>query len=58
MIHLRVQTKERPEEDRYWDTADRQNTTGEGITKKNPAARIQDSEDNVFSLSGARLCNK
>jgi hypothetical protein len=34
------------EEDRYWDTA------GEGIIKKNPGARIQDREDNVFSLCG------
>jgi hypothetical protein len=40
------------------DTADRQNTTGEGLTKKNPGARIQDREDNVFSLCGVRLCNK
>jgi hypothetical protein len=40
------------------DTADRQNTAGEGITKKNPGARTQDREDKVFSLSGARLCNK
>jgi hypothetical protein len=34
------------------------NTTGEGISKKNPAARIQDGGDNIFSLGGARLCNK
>jgi hypothetical protein len=27
------------------DTADRQNTAGEGITKKNPGARIQDTEN-------------
>jgi hypothetical protein len=40
------------------DTADRQNIVGEGITKKNPGARIQDREDDVFSLSGARLCNQ
>jgi hypothetical protein len=39
-------------------TADRQNTTGEEITKKNPGARTQDREDDVFSLSGARLCSK
>jgi hypothetical protein len=39
------------------DTADRQNTAGEGITKKNAGATIQDREDNVFGLSGARLCN-
>jgi hypothetical protein len=37
---------------------ERQNATGEGITKKNPGARTQDREDNVFGLSGARLCNK
>jgi hypothetical protein len=46
------------EEDRYWDTADRQNTAGEGITKKNPGARLQGREDNVCSLCGVRLCNK
>jgi hypothetical protein len=46
------------ENDRYWDTANRQNTTGEVITKKNPGARIQDREDNVSSLCGVRLCNK
>jgi hypothetical protein len=46
------------EEDRYWDTADRQNTTGEGITKKNPGARTQEKEDKVFSLRGIRLYNK
>jgi hypothetical protein len=34
------------------------NTAGEGITKKNPGAGIQDREDNVFSLYGVRLCNK
>jgi hypothetical protein len=31
------------------DTADRQNTAGEGITK-NPGAGIQDREDKVSSL--------
>jgi hypothetical protein len=36
----------------------RNNITGEGITKKNPWVRIQNREDEVFSLSGARLCNK
>jgi hypothetical protein len=40
------------------DTADRQNTAGEGIAKKNTEARIPDREDNVFGLSGARLCNQ
>jgi hypothetical protein len=40
------------------DTADRQNTTGEGIIKKNPGARIQDREDKVFSLCVVRLCKK
>jgi hypothetical protein len=37
---------------------DRQTTAGEGITKKTPGAGIQDREDYVFSLSGARLWNK
>jgi hypothetical protein len=46
------------EEDRYWDTADRQNTAGERITRKNPGAGIQDRKYKVFSLSGARLCNQ
>jgi hypothetical protein len=46
------------EEDRHYDTADRQDTTGEGITKENLGARIQDREDNVFSLCGVRFCNK
>jgi hypothetical protein len=31
---------------------DRENTAGEGITKKNPGARIDDREDNVSSLCG------
>jgi hypothetical protein len=35
------------------DTADRHNMRGEGITKRNPGARIQDREDDVFNLSGA-----
>jgi hypothetical protein len=30
------------------DTADRQNTAGEGITKKNPGAGIMDRENNVL----------
>jgi hypothetical protein len=34
--------------------ADRENTAGETITKKNPGARIHDKEDNAFSLSGGR----
>jgi hypothetical protein len=33
-------------------TADRQNTAGEGITKKNPGAGIQDRDDKVSSLCG------
>jgi hypothetical protein len=40
------------------DTVDRENAAGEGITKKNPGAGLQDREDNVSSLSGARLCNE
>jgi hypothetical protein len=56
-IHLRVQNKGRSEEDRYWDTADRRNIAGEGITKKNPGAGIQDREDKVY-LRGVRLCNQ
>jgi hypothetical protein len=40
------------------DTADRENTTGKGITKKNSGARIPDREDHVCSLSVARLCNQ
>jgi hypothetical protein len=40
------------------DTADRQNTAGEGITKKNAGTRTQEREDNVFGVSGVRLCNK
>jgi hypothetical protein len=32
------------------DTADRQNTAAEGITKKNQGAGIQVREDNVCSL--------
>jgi hypothetical protein len=39
------------------DTVDRQNTA-EGITEKNPRARIPEREDNIFCLSGARLCNE
>jgi hypothetical protein len=31
------------------DTADRQNTAGEGIAKKNPGAGIQDKENKVYS---------
>jgi hypothetical protein len=34
------------------NTIDRQNTAGEGITKKNPGARIQDREDKFSSLCG------
>jgi hypothetical protein len=34
------------------DTADRQDNVGEGITKNNPGARIQDREDEVSSLCG------
>jgi hypothetical protein len=34
------------------DTADRQNTTEEGITGKNSGAGIRGREDNVFSLCG------
>jgi hypothetical protein len=34
------------------DTADRQNTTGEGITKKNPGTGTQAREDKVSSLCG------
>jgi hypothetical protein len=34
------------------DTADRQNIVGEGITKKNPGARIQDREAKASSLYG------
>jgi hypothetical protein len=49
-IRLRIQNKERSGKDRYWDTAGRQNTAGEGITKKNPGAGKQDREDKVFSL--------
>jgi hypothetical protein len=45
------------EEDRHWDTADRQNTAGGGIIEKNPGARTQDGNENVFDLSGVRLCN-
>jgi hypothetical protein len=40
------------------DTVDRQNITGEGITKRNPRAGILDREDKIFSLSGARVCDK
>jgi hypothetical protein len=29
-----------------------------GFTEKNPRDTIQDREDNVFNLCGARLCNK
>jgi hypothetical protein len=32
------------------DTADRQNTAGKGIAKKNPGDGIQDSEDKFSSL--------
>jgi hypothetical protein len=46
------------EEDRYWDTADRENTARERVTKKNPTDRIQDREDKVFSLCGVRFCKK
>jgi hypothetical protein len=53
-----VQNKEGSGEDRYRDTQERQNTTGEGITKKNPGARIKDREDNVFRSYGVRLCNE
>jgi hypothetical protein len=45
-------TGQSSEEDRHWDIADRQNSAGERITKKNQGARIQDREDNVFSLCG------
>jgi hypothetical protein len=34
------------------DTADRQNTAGEGITKKNPGAGFQATEDEVSSFRG------
>jgi hypothetical protein len=40
------------------DTADRENTAGDRITKKNAGAKIQDREDNVLNLSGARMCNQ
>jgi hypothetical protein len=46
------------EEDRYRDTVDKQNTSGEGIAKQNPGAGILDGEDNIFSSYGVRLCNK
>jgi hypothetical protein len=40
------------------DNVDRQNTTGEGITKKNPGAGIQDREDKVSSLCGeTNICS-
>jgi hypothetical protein len=32
-IRLRVQNKERAEEDRDWDTAERENTTGEELLR-------------------------
>jgi hypothetical protein len=40
------------------DTADRENTAGEKITKKNPGARTQDREDKDLCFSGAKLFNK
>jgi hypothetical protein len=59
----RLQTSEgrtrlRDSPEKKTDTTDRQNTAGQGIAMNNPGAGIQDSEDKVSSLSGARLCNK
>jgi hypothetical protein len=43
-------TEREPVQDEYRDRhCGRQNTTGEGIGKKNPEDRIQDREDKVFS---------
>jgi hypothetical protein len=53
---VRIRLRDNPEQ--KTDTADRQDTAGEGITKKNPGARTQAREDNVSSLCGVRLCNK
>jgi hypothetical protein len=35
----------------------RHNTTGEAITKKNPGAGTEGTEDKIFSLSGVGFCN-
>jgi hypothetical protein len=37
------------------DTADGQNIAGEGFTKKNPGARIQGREDNVFGFKWCKI---
>jgi hypothetical protein len=36
----------------------RQNITVEGITKKNPGARVLDREDKMISLCSVRVRNK
>jgi hypothetical protein len=37
------------------DTANRQNTAGEEITKNNPGAGLQDREDKVSSIYGVSM---
>jgi hypothetical protein len=44
--HYKTNTEQgMAEEDRHWDTADREKTAGEGITMKNSGARILNRED-------------